>query len=207
MFDEILNFIKQEFSSVLSLVVGVIIGLIASPIIKTLFKAIKYLVALKDLGRLEKTYSSVLKYAKKNLKELGLILNKLPEEIVVETTYKDDVALFSRFRAFFKKNIVGKLRGKEILSINIFGNMSYEEQIAFIIQKAFEAIISSEYEKVLGVDFRDSLVTYYSYKFAFLSQSLVGKGVTLMLERKRARALSFICQELPLFYWKTLRCY
>jgi len=184
MFDEILNFIKQEFSSVLSLVVGVIIGLIASPIIKTLFKAIKYLVALKDLGRLEKTYSSVLKYAKKNLKELGLILNKLPEEIVVETTYKDDVALFSRFRAFFKKNIVGKLRGKEILSITIFGNMSYEEQIAFIIQKAFEAIISSEYEKVLGVDFRDSLVTYYSYKFAFLSQSLVGKGVTLMLERK-----------------------
>jgi hypothetical protein len=112
MFDEILNFIKQEFSSVLSLVVGVIIGLIASPIIKTLFKAIKYLVALKDLGRLEKTYSSVLKYAKKNLKELGLILNKLPEEIVVETTYKDDVALFSRFRAFFKKNIVGKLRAR-----------------------------------------------------------------------------------------------
>lgn len=184
MLDEILNFIKQALSSFSSLIIGIIIGLVASPIIKNLLTAIRFFVAFKDLRKLEKTYSSALNFAKRNLKELGLILNKLPEEIVVEMAYKDDVALFSRFRAFFKKNIIGKLRGKEILSITIFSNMSYEEQIAFIIQKAFEAMISSEYEKVLGVDFRDSLVIYYSYKFAFLSQSLVGKGVTLILERK-----------------------
>jgi hypothetical protein len=180
MSNEILNFIKQQ----LSLIIGIIIGAVASPILKKLFALTKYFIVLRDLKRLEKTYSSSLKFAKGNLKELGLIVNKLPEEIVIETAYKDDMVLFSRIRAFFKKNVIGKLRGKEIFSITIFGNMSYEEQVAFIIQKSFESIISAKYEKVLGIDFRESLVIYYSYKLAFLSEDLVGKGVTLILERK-----------------------
>jgi len=183
MLDKILEFIEHQLPYLRD-VISYLLGLASLPLVKFLWTTIKNWFALRDLKRLEKSYSSVIKFAKRNLLELGFLVNKLPDEIVVEIAYKDDRALFSKFRSYLKKNIIKKIKRKECFNIIVFSDMSYDEQIAFIIQKAFESIISYEYEKVLGIDFRESLVLYYSYKFAFLCEKIVGKKVVHLLERK-----------------------
>jgi len=155
------------------------IGLVT--FLSLIYKAIKNLIILRDLDRLEKSYSLGLEHAKKNLRELGFTLNKLPNEIVVELSCKGDKILSSKIRTFIKKGI-GRIKGKEYFNIVIFSDMSYEEQLVFIIKKTFESVLS--YEKVLGIDFRETLVLYYSYKFAFSSEKLVSKEVVNILEKE-----------------------
>jgi len=60
--------------------------------------------------------------------------------------------------------------------------MSYPEQIAFILKKVFDAVLP--FERVLGSDFRETITSYYAYKFALRCEERVGREVVSILERE-----------------------
>lgn len=138
-----------------------------------------FLFKNRDLSRIERTYSESLKYMKRNMPGSYYILSKLPDEIIIETTYRGERIISSRFRTTIKK-LFKRIFKKKYIDIIIFSDMSYPEQLAFIIKKTFE--MGLRYEKVLEKDFRDSLVAYYSYKFALTSKDIVEKDTLDILE-------------------------
>ena len=97
-------------------------------------------VTYYDLKRLESSYSQAIKFVRRELREMGFVLGKLPEEIIVEATYKGEKPVSSRLLALLKKGS-RKLLGKRYVSIVIFKELSYPEQLALIIEKVFESAL------------------------------------------------------------------
>jgi len=172
-YDFILNLLKIIWNVFAIIGIGTTIFLLTN-IIKAFF-------TYKDLVRIEKSYSQALKFIREDLGEISYVLNKLPEEIIVERAYKGERTISSRLFTLLKKGR-GKLLGKQYMDIIIFSDLSYPEQIAYMIQKVFESIFP--YEKVLKAEFRDSIITYYAYKFAVKSKQLITREVIDILERR-----------------------
>ena len=149
-----------------------------STILKFLYD---FITTYLDLRRIEVSYSQALKFVRENLEEISFVINKLPEEIVVESTYKGTRTVSSRLLAFSKK-VVKRLKKKEYRDIIVFSDMSYPEQIAFILKKVFEAILP--FERVLSSELRETITSYYAYKFALKCEERVGKEVVSVLERE-----------------------
>jgi len=153
----------------------------AGTIIRT---AINLLLTYRDLRRIEASYKQAVKFAKKNLEETSYTLNKLPEEIIVETTYKGEKTISHRFLTVFRK-FIKRIQRKRCINIIIFSDMSYPEQLAFIIKKTFDTIFP--FEKVLEAEFREAILSYYAYKFAVTCGKLVGRDTIKMLEQEFQR--------------------
>jgi hypothetical protein len=110
----------------------------------------------KDDARFEK-------YFKDSYKEMAIegcfIIKKRSIPVIIVGTEK----IRSKIRVFLKKTI-SKLRTREEpLIIYIFGKEEEEEKKAYIIQQAF----ASEWRliEILDVDFIESAINYFAYKF------------------------------------------
>jgi len=170
-----------DIFSLLSNVWNIIWDILALIGFSTIIKGLIDLVlTYHDLRKLENSYSQAITFIKRNLGEVSYVLSKLPEEIIVEATYKGGKTVSSRLLTALKKS-VKKVRGKQYVSVVIFSDMSYPEQLAFIIKKAFDTVFP--FEKVLEVEFREAILNYYAYKFAMACEKLVGRDTIEVLER------------------------
>lgn len=131
------------------------------------------------IGKIEKTYSRAINFIEKSLPDvLYFIVPKLPKEIIVDI---DKKTISSALMTYVKKG-VKKLRGKKFSSIIIVDDMDYPHQVSYIIRKVFMEALGLE--NVLGVEFRESIIDYYAYKFAFICGDIVSKDVINILEKR-----------------------
>jgi len=148
-------------------------------VIYAIFKLLKILSIFKEIGKIEHTYSKARNFIKDRLSDMAFTINYLPSEIIVEKAIKGERVLSSSLRSYLKRTVMQITRKKHV-QVVIFGDMTYPEQLAYVIKKTFEAVFP--FQKVLDLDLRRSLVTYYSYKFALSSEELVGRETIDLLE-------------------------
>lgn len=148
-------------------------------VIYAISKLLKILSIFKEIGKIEDTYSKARNFIKDELSDMAFTINYLPSEIIVEKAIKGEKVLSSSLRSCLKR-AVKQITRKKYIQVVIFGDMTYPEQLAYIIKKTFEAVFP--FQKVLDLDLRRSLVTYYSYKFALSSEELVGRETIDLLE-------------------------
>jgi len=71
--------------------------------------------------------------------------------------------------------------GKQPFHVIIFEEMSYPEQLAFIIKEVFRSVLA--FDKVLDIDLRETLTNYSAYKFVISSGDVTNKDTNSILER------------------------
>jgi len=142
---------------------------------------IKSVLKLKELRRVEAAYLMSLKFVRERLGEMGYILDKLPDEVIAEATYRGERVISSALYASLRR-FVSRLKGKRTIRVMLFGELDYPEQMAFLIKSVFRDVLA--FHRVLRSDLREALVTYYAYKFAHLSVDRVGRDSLGVLERE-----------------------
>lgn len=138
----------------------------------------KYLLSVQQLRKIEKAYSSSLKFISER-EEMRMALRRIPSEIIVEISKKGERELSPKVRTLFKMGIA-KIKRKKSFVITVFQELDIHQQMAFVIREVFKEALS--FDKILEIDLRDSLIDYYSYKFGRLSN--IDKKVLEVLERK-----------------------
>ena len=167
-------------SQIVYLILGAVIGAITT----LLLQGIPSIVSGYNRAHyIEKAYRKSLDFL---LIEAGIgeekrVFEKLPREIHVEISYIDKPALglrvINRIRKFLKTII-----GKNFVNIVIFANISYPEQVAFVIEKAVESTLSVD--NVLDVELKRALIRYYTYKFVYLCKERFKKDILEIVERR-----------------------
>lgn len=135
-----------------------------------------FLIAIIKMGKsddLEKYYKETVQVINRS-GHLPKPIGEIPTEIIVDTRER-----LSPLRIFLKKKIA-QLRGKRVPGVTlVFGEYSEEEQKAFIIEKAFASSLTSQ---LLDVDFLESLIVYFAYKYAYQSDE-IELGVRMVLRK------------------------
>ena len=126
----------------------------AGTLLYLLYKFLKGVARYYDFYRVERAYSKALRFLERHV-ECSYLLKKLPSGVIVEAVYKGGRDVSSRALTAIKRGLA-RLRGKQPLTVIIFGDVDYSEQVAFAIRKVFEAAFP--FERVLGAEFRESSV-------------------------------------------------
>ncbi|OYT40594.1 MAG: hypothetical protein B6U89_01555 [Desulfurococcales archaeon ex4484_58] len=98
---------------------------------------------------------------------------------MIEHTYRGDRIITSPILVSLRKFIRKVFMREQFIKIIIPSDLDYNEQIVYLIKQVFKEVLPID--KCLGIDFRDTLINYYAYKFAM--ESKMSRDVIDLLER------------------------
>jgi len=159
--------------SIISSIVGVLVGFLLRDLI-SLIRVYRY------TRQIESSYSKLAGFVRENYDEPDYILRRLPNRIVIEAVHVEGRLITSSLLSRLKKTLLS-LRGERYIGVIIPTNMNYYEQITYILKEALRMILALD--RVLGYEFRESLVSYYAYKFAVHAGKTIDRQVVDLLER------------------------
>lgn len=148
---------------------------IVLPLVVIFVGFITFVILWGEDSALEKYYKKSLNTAKVEKEYLSKLGRTVPEEIIVDSKQK-----FSPFRKFIKRLIARILRKEVPPTILVFGKNEEADQKAFIIQSAFKSILSIN---ILEIDFLESLICYYAYRYAE-NEKTIEDAVKIILRRQ-----------------------
>jgi len=148
---------------------------------------LRFAVFVRELSDLERVYKKTRNFLSKELSESSYVVNKLPESVIVEVTVHNGREVVSKLRSLFKRltsqfsSILKTHSTKRQLRIFIVSDMTFEEQIAYIIREAVRSVIDY---KVIDSALRDAILYYLCYKFSSHSENLISRRVVELFEKK-----------------------
>lgn len=141
---------------------------------------IEFILYYRRITRFEHIYSESISFLRNNLEETSVFLLRLPNRIIIETSYIDN-----RLAGSLILNVLGRIRllfrKHSYVRITIPTSMNYYEQVAYIMREVFAQVLALD--NVLSYELRQSLINYYAYKFAKTAGKVLDKQVIDILER------------------------